>query len=702
MPPNRVNGSLHSTDSVVGDAPYSRSMRSATPRALVESQVALEAFRLTPDGASVIYVLRRVVGEEYRSHLFVRPFRGGRARQLTRGVVRDRSPAISPDGRRVAFLRTPAGVDEAVAQPWILPLDGGEPWQLASLEHGVGSVHWSPEGDRLALVAQAGDQRFVVGEERKGRTPTARRITRTDFRDDESGHVVRRSHLWLVAAREGAKPRQLTAGDFDVLHPTWSPDGRRIAFAADRGQDSTIAPRLQLWWVAVDGVRPQVRELVSLAGDADRPAFSPDGRRLAFIGTDVDDPPDEVPPALWVMDLPSGTPRNLTQGLDRPVGEWAWCDLLVTEEQPGPAWLDDGAIGVVVGTLGRDVPYRVTLDGTATPLVDPEVPIAASALAAAAGGRIAVAAALGGASGDVWAVEQGELRRITTEGSSWQRRFPPVELSELELPGPGGPIHAWLASPAGAGRRRLPTVLHLHGGPTGAWGPGGTLDSMLLTSAGYRVLMPNIRGSATFGARWVHALSTRWGDVDAEDALAAVDGLVARGLADPDRLAVMGLSYGGFLTQWLIGVTDRFRAACAENGVANQVSAWANSYFGVHYNRRAGLGDPLSDEGMRSLWRSSPLRNARTVRTPLLMLQAEEDRICPASDNEQLFTALKVLGREVEYVLYPDEHHEMKSSGRPDRRIDRLERLLDWFERHVRGRRARLPRSTRPEPSGRG
>jgi dipeptidyl aminopeptidase/acylaminoacyl peptidase len=207
---------------------------------------------------------------------------------------------------------------------------------------------------------------------------------------------------------------------------------------------------------------------------------------------------------------------------------------------------------------------------------------------------------------------------------------------------------------------------------------------MALTAAGYRVLMPNIRGSTTFGAGWVGPLSGHWGEVDAEDALAAIDALVAQGLADSGRLGVMGLSYGGFLTQWLVGVTDRFGAAVSENGVANQVSTWANSYFGVHYNRRAGLGDPLSDDGMQALWRSSPLRNARNVTTPLLMLQAEEDRICPAADNEQLFTALKVLGKEVEYILYPEEHHEMKSSGRPDRRIDRLERIVAWFERHLR------------------
>ena len=662
-------------------------MTDASARSLVRAQVALESFTLGGDGETVVYALRRVVGDDYRSHLWRRPARGGRAVQLTRGRVRDGAPSMAPDGRHLAFIRTPVGAAGAVAQVWILPLEGGEPWQLTNLERGVASATWSPDGRHLALVAQAGDPRFIVGGERKGRAPLARRITRLDFRDDESGHVERRAHLWVIPFRANATPRQLTTGDFDVLHPAWSPDGARIAFAADRGPDATVAPRLQLWSVGSRAAQPRIRELVSLAGDADRPAFSPDGSKLAFIGTDAEDPPDDVDPSLWVMDLPSGTPRNLTAALDRPVGEWAWCDLLMAEDAPGPVWLDEGSLAVIVGDTGRDIPYRVTLDGEATPLVDRALPIAAAGIAAG-GGAVVLSAAIDGASGDLWALDGGRLRRITREGSRWQARFPRVELSEHAFDGPGGPIQAWVASPPGAGRRALPTVLHLHGGPTGAWGPGGTLDAMLLTAAGYCVVMPNIRGSATFGSAWIKAFSGHWGDVDEADALAVVDGMIERGLADPDRLAVMGLSYGGFLTQWLVGATDRFAAAASENGVANQVSTWANSFFGVHYNRRAGLGDPLSDAGMRALWRSSPMRHVSNVRTPLLMLQAEDDRVCPASDNEQFFTALKVLGREVEYILYPEEHHEMKSSGRPDRRIDRMERILAWFDRHVRGRRS--------------
>jgi Tol biopolymer transport system component len=249
-------------------------MTDASPRALVRAQVALESFALHPAGSSVVYVLRRVRGDDYVSHLWARRWRGGRARQLTRGSVRDASPALSPDGGQVAFLRTAVGPDDAVAQVWLLPLDGGEPYQVTTLEHGVRSLRWSPNGDRLLLVAQAGDHRFIIGEEKKGRTPLARRITRLDFRDDESGHVVRRSHLWVVAPRTGSTPRQLTSGDFDVHRPAWSPDGRRIAFGTNRDRNGEI------YVMNADGTGQ--RRLTRTPEHEFVLGWSPDGRKLAF------------------------------------------------------------------------------------------------------------------------------------------------------------------------------------------------------------------------------------------------------------------------------------------------------------------------------------------------------------------------------------------------------------------------------------
>ena len=478
----------------------------------------------------------------------------------------------------------------------------------------------------------------------------------------------------------------MTRGDFDVADPAWSPDGSWLAFGADMAADANIAPRSTLHRVAAGG--GEVNALASLAGDASHPAISPDGKWLAFLGTDVADPPEHGPRRLWVMSLNGGAPRCLTRTLDRSIGCEAWADLVMADDGFGPLWLSSEELGVVISGEGRNIPYRVSLTGELRPLLAPGRVV--DAAIRAAGGRLALSAGIDRRAAEVHALEgagrraPARPRAITQAGSAWQHRFPLPRWDELWVPTPLGPMQVWVASPAGAGAKALPTILHLHGGPNGAWGPGGTMDATHLTGHGYRVVMPNHRGSVTFGSRWAGALRGHWGEVDGDDAHTALDAIVAAGLADPDRLGVMGLSYGGFLAQWLIGVSDRFRAAVGENGVTNQVSAWANSYFGVHYSRRWRLGDPLSRAGMLRMWRSSPLANVARIRTPLLILQSEEDTICPPADNEQLFIALRALGRETELVLYPEEHHEMKNTGRPDRRIDRMERILAWFDRWVR------------------
>ncbi len=259
-------------------------------------------------------------------------------------------------------------------------------------------------------------------------------------------------------------------------------------------------------------------------------------------------------------------------------------------------------------------------------------------------------------------------------------------MRRLFAPGTGGPIETWIVSPAGAGDAPLPAIVNVHGGPLGAWSPAPSTENVLLAAHGYRVILPNIRGSAGYGRAWIRPQLGDWGGVDAADVLAAVDHAVSLGLADPARLGILGLSYGGFMVNWLVGAEPgRFRAAVSENGVTNQLNDWANSDSGPEYDRMALLGDPLSEEGVRRLWRQSPLRQVTRIRTPLLMLQGESDLRCPAADNEQLFVALRHLGREVEYVLYPESWHTYAITGRIDRRIDRNERVLAWFDRFLRG-----------------
>jgi dipeptidyl aminopeptidase/acylaminoacyl peptidase len=448
-------------------------------------------------------------------------------------------------------------------------------------------------------------------------------------------------------------------------------------------------------------------ELVGLKGSARAPSYSPDGKWLSFLGIDVDHPETGDPERVWLATQTGKHACCLTPDLDDGVGGWAWADLGMAEEVEAPQWDGSGQLLVTIGRRGRVLPYRIApedgleighevgrLVATMEPLVDEETRMIAGTITARNGRRFLTAAVDGRAS-ELYELTDGRLRRLTTLGSRWEDRYRRFDLEELTVPGPGGPIQVWLASPRGAGDGPLPSILHFHGGPNGAWGPGGTMDSLLLTAHGYRVAMPNIRGSTTHGRAWMDALAGNWGKVDAADVDAVTDALVDRGLADARRLGLMGLSYGGYLTQWMTVHADRYRAAVAENGVGNVLSAWGESYFGVHYGRMYGQGDPLTPDGAMSLWDQSPLARAADIRTPLLLLQAEEDRNCPPGSNEQLFVALKVLGRETEWVLYPEEHHEMKNYGRPDRRIDRMERHLAWFDRHLR-------RAGRAAPSVRG
>jgi len=668
-------------------------MTAVTARNLVNAQVAIESFDLSPDGTFVVYAARTVVQGAYRSHLWAVPWEGGRPRRLTSGAVRDSVPSIGPDGS-VAFVRSPADVPKPAArapapaqeaQIWTVPLAGGDSRQVTRLPHGGGSPRWSPDGGSLAFLAEAGPHRFAVGPERPGREITARRITRADFRDDDVGNLSRRTHLWVVGRRRGARPVQLTRGDFDVEDPTWAPDGTWLAFSADMGPDVNLAPHATLHRVSANGGK--VSLLASLQGDATDPAVSPDGRWVAFLGTDVVDSPEYEPTRLWLVPADGGAPRSVTRSLDDAIGCWSWADLVQAEDGQGPVWLSSQELAVIVAANGRNVPHRISVSGAMRPLLAPGRVLGAALRVG--GGRIAMSGGIDRHAGEVYALEGAGLRvpararAISTQGSAWQRRFPLPRWDELSVPTAAGLMQVWLASPPGAPSRPMPTIVHLHGGPYGAWGPGGTMDAMHLTARGYRVLMANHRGSAGFGARWAKALAGRWGDVDAQDVLAAVDELVKRELVDPQRLGVMGLSYGGFLAEWLVGVTDRFRAAVAENGVSNHVTAWGNSFFGVEYDRRWKLGDPLTRSGMLRLWRSSPLANVARVHTPLLLLQAEEDRVCPSSDAEQMFIALLALGRDTELILYPEEHHVMKSHGRPDRRIDRMQRSLDWFDRWI-------------------
>jgi len=684
----------------------------------IRHQVVVEELDLAPDGATAVVVRRSIRGIRYHGHLLAIPLDDRRTvprpRTLTSGAVRDTKPRVSPDGSTVAFVRSWPLDDDRPAALHLLPIDGGTPRRVRSGRHGgVGEIAWSPDGSRIAFTAEVDPPRFLVGPHARAGTtsedsPRARHITRTDWRWDEEGHVDRWSHLFVVDVARGASPRQVTSGDWGVADIAWHPDGRTVVFASDRGPEPDLDPRTTIWAVDVDAGDGEPREVIAAGGWANKPAVSPDGRWVACIAMLDRRPLDHVSPTIVLAPWDgsrASSPIDLSPDLDRPIGNWVDTDQTgwMVSGRQGPWWLDDSTIVAVVSDRGRSHPRRFRLDPATGRPVDPPTPLDAATIAtwpqtathslaiAAGTGRVAALATDGTRAMELatvdWPDPADERPNLTTRssaGSAWRRRFDDVEMRLVEAPGEGGPIDVWICSPVGAGDGPLPTIVDVHGGPLGAWGPTPHIEVHLLASAGYRVVLPNIRGGATYGADWIKPQLGDWGGVDAADVHAAIDHVIDLGLADPERCGVMGLSYGGFMVEWLVGTTDRFKAAVSENGVASQINTWANSDSGPEYDRAALLGDPLSPEGIDKLWRQSPLRNVANVRTPLLMLQAEADLRCPAADNEQFFIALRHLRRTVEYVLYPDEYHVYASAGRPDRRIDRNDRIRDWFDHYLR------------------
>ena len=703
--------------------------RRTDPETVIRAQVVLEEHDVAPDGRFAIVVRRFVQGDRYRSHLWLIPLAGaGRPIQLTSGAVRDSSPRVSPDGTAIAFRRTLAPsrlrdtkgqsseTDADTARLRILPLSGayrpGKPLVIRTPPlRSVGEIAWAPDGRRLALTLDAGPPRFIVGAEpRPGEEPLARRMARIDWRWDESGHLDHWQHLHVVAARAGARPRQVTAGDWGVSDIAWSPDGRTVAFTTDRRPEADVLPRTSIWAVDVveapDGAGTQAeqpsepREVLRLGGPVQRAAWSPDGRWLLAVGMVDADSVDDVSPELVVGPADgSAPPWTLAPDLDRPIGNWVDTDLhgWTASSRNTPCWLDASTVIALVSDQGRATPRRFDIDavtgrpvGAPTPLVVGDIAAHSLAVASAPGApedaRITFVATVGNQPMELLtASAKPATPAIRTKlGARWAAGLAWPEMRAIEAPGPGGPIETWVASPADAGEAMLPAIVDIHGGPLGAWAPAPSIEVVLLCARGYRVILPNIRGSTTYGRSWIRPQLGDWGGVDAADAHAAVDHVVALGLADPNRLGALGLSYGGFLVEWLVSTSGRFRAAVSEAGVANQVSSWAASDGGVDFSRYALIGAPLDPEGVAKLWRQSPLAHVADIRTPLLLLQGEADLRCPPSDSEQLFIALRVLGRTTEYVLYPEESHVYQAAGRPDRRIDRMTRMLDWFDRHVR------------------
>src|SRR5216683_5086655 len=584
---------------------------------------------------------------------------------------------VSPDGRVVAFVDTTLSEerDEYLSQIWLVDTAGGEPRRFTTGPRRDTTPRWSPDGSRLAFVARVGGWVEPESEEEKRKSRPPRVITTLKYRFNGEGFTYdRRPQIFTVAA-DGGEPHQVTEGDFDHADPAWSPDGRALAFASARHDERDHDDASDIWIVDKEGGAP--RRLTRTQGPAGQPAFSPAGDAVAFLGRASRNAFGRNI-RLFTVPAAGGAPECRTASLDRSCGPLG----------VAPLWSADGRTLTIAaedqGSLGL---FRMEAGGGAPRRVVAGERVVGSYSASSDGAVLAFTASEPGAPAEVFVCgpDGGGERRLTDLNRAFTREVTLARPERFRFERAGFTVDAWIVKPDGfEPGRRYPLLLNVHGGPHAQYGYPFFDEFQVQAGAGYGVLYANPRGSQGYGEAFAAAVVGDWGGGDAADVQAALDEALSRfDWIDSERLGLLGGSYGGFMTSWIVGHSKRFRAACSERAVNVQTSMFGTSDIGFVFNQ-VELGGVLPWEDMAKYLERSPLTYAKDITTPLLILHSEDDLRCPIEQAEQLFVALKTLRREVVLVRFPDENHELTRSGKPRHRLERFRILLDWFAKYLR------------------
>ena len=650
--------------------------------------------QISPAGRHVVFCLARVDRKTQKrsSNLWVVPTRGGRPRQFTYGDQADASPKWSPDGTRIAFVSNRG--DEKQPQLHVVPFGGGEARPLTTLKGTFGGFEWAPDGRSLVCSFRKKDREQLereADEQKKKLGVVARHIDRVFFRVDGQGYLPReRWHLWTVHARTG-RARQLTHGAVrDETSPRLSPDGSQIVFLSNRAKDPDLDPEaVDVLVMPAAGGRP--RKLNTPIGGKGLPTFSPDGSHVAYLGTEGRGNWWRNT-GLWVVPVAGRKKaRNLLADTDLSASAATINDITGIAGHTPPTWSPDGrSLYAQVSRYGSTELMRAALDGGLATVVSGPGVVGSFSLDAA-GATLAYGLGDMRTPGELWVrdLAKGEARRLTNVAGPTLGRIDLGEVEEVWLAGPAGnQLQGWVLKPPGfrAGKK-YPSVLEIHGGPLAQYGHFFMHEFYFLAAHGYVVSFANPRGGAGYGEEHAKAIWDDWGSADYDDVMAWADYLASQPYIDPERMGVTGGSYGGYLTNWIIGHTDRFRAAVTQRSVSNLVSMWGSSDFNWLFQRIFGDRPPW--ESLENYWRQSPIAAIGNATTPTLVIHSEQDLRCAREQGEQVYVALKTLGVPTELVLFPDEPHGLSRGGRTDRRIERLGHILRWFDRHLkRGKKA--------------
>jgi len=638
--------------------------------------------QLSPDAQSVAYTVKTLLLKEDKSEerIWTVPTAGGETIPMTAEGVSSSHPRWSPDGKYLAFL---SARNEGKTQIWLLNRSGGEAQHLTDTPQDVDDFAWSPDSTRLAAVlrdpseeeltaAKAKDkEKDAEDKDKKPKTKKPWVIDRLQYKTDEVGYLDRRrAHLYILDLAT-KNLTQITGGDYDDAHPAWSPDGHLIAFASNRSKpDPDRTYNTDIWVVAANNTDKgaQLTQVTTNPGDDDTPSWSPDGKLITYTA--------QLDPHLFqyathhvaVSPFAGGPARVLTQSFDRNA----------TEPRFSP---DGSSIFFIADDDGTQILARVpATGGEVTRVISARSMLYAYSLAKT--GDIAAQIDMPDRPSEIYfrSASSNKLARLSKTNDAIITQIKLVQPEYIQFKSKDGTtVHGYLYKPLDyAPGKKYPTILRPHGGPVWAYYAEFTHLAQLFAANGYAVLLPNPRGSTGYGENFAKAIYADWGNKDYQDDMAMVDYAIAQGIADPDKLGVGGWSYGGISTDFIIAQTNRFKAAISGAGEANNTSMYGHDQYQRDYITE--LGTPWENH---ALWdKLSPFYKVTNITTPTLFMGGNIDWNVPILGGEQMYQAMKHLGRETQLVVYPGEYHEFKA---PSHLKDRLERYLAWYAHYVKG-----------------
>ena len=648
--------------------------------------------RISPDGANIVYTVQWVDqdSEKKYSNLWIAPTDGSKPYPFTSGNQSDSSPEWSPDGKNIVFLSNRANTDMPPAL-YKIPFGGGEAQKFVDIKGMVLSYEWSPNGDKLVAVVVKADPKMLerMQDEKKKKLGVVDRVyDSVRFKFDGMGYLSgEKAHLWLIDANDGSAEQILTDDAYTEREGTFSPDGKYIAFTSNHADRPQFEPWLDdIFIYSVD--EKTITKVDTPMGGKGNVSFSPDGKTIAYYGFEGKLTWHSFN-RLWVVSTAGGDAKNLTGDTDYTCQSTTSCDSTPMEMMK-PIWSPDGStIFFQADYHGSTVLKKIPANGGEIESVTSDTGVVGSPTFSADGSKLVFVGGNIDILPEVYILENGEHKKLSSHNDELMAEIDLGTVEEVWFKGEdGNDLQGWVLYPPEFDQsKQYASILEIHGGPTVQYGFHFMHEFYYFAAQDYIVYYTNPRGGTGYGEEHCQAILGDWGNRDYADIMSWTDYIAEKPFIDQTKMGVTGGSYGGYMTVWIIGHTDRFKAAVTQRCVSNLTSMWGSSDINWLTQGMVGKEEAFPPfEDIQNYWEHSPIAHVKSAVTPTMVIHSESDFRCPIEQGEQVFVALKYLDVPTEMVRFPDEFHGLSRGGRTDRRIARLNHILRWFDQYLKGK----------------